>query len=71
MKLLYIFLLGLAILVGALILNTLAHRVGILTWYDFVQDPGKASVVSYVWLFILYPLALGTIAYFVASLLDL
>lgn len=71
MKPLYIFLLGLAILVGAIILNILAHRAGVLTWYDFVADPGKANLASYLWLFILYPLALGTIAYFVARLLNL
>lgn len=70
MNIIHIFLLGFAILIGALVLNIIAHRLGILTWYDFINAPGKANIVSYIWLFILYPLSLGAIAYVASNFLQ-
>jgi len=71
MKLLSIFLLGLGILVGALILNSVASKVGLISWFEFVKSPGSANVASYIWLFVLYPLSLGVVAYLVAKWLNL
>lgn len=64
-KLIYIFLLGLAILVGALALNFLATKLGLVTWYDYVKKIQTPNSISYIWLFFIYPLLLGLIAYVV------
>jgi len=71
MKILYIFLLGIGILLGAIILNLIASIIGLTTWYDFLKNPGKANIISYVWLFVFYPLGLGVIAYFAFKLLNI
>ena len=71
MKIAYIFILGIAILIGAIILNALVARVGLLSWYDFLKNPSKANLLSYAWLFIFYPLGLGIVAYWAAKLLNL
>lgn len=71
MKILFIFLLGVGILVGAIILNYLASLLGITTWYEFLKDPKKASILSYIWLFVIYPLGLGLIGYGMVKLLNL
>ena len=68
-KIINIFLLGIAILIGAILLNIFASFVGFLNWYDFLKEPGRANLSSYIWLFILYPLGLGFVAYFVAKVL--
>jgi hypothetical protein len=66
-----VFLLGCGVLVGALLLNVVASALGLMSWYDFVKDPGQATAVSYVWLFVVYPLGLGVVAYYSAKLLGL
>ena len=71
MQILNIFLLGMGILVGAIILNIFTSRVGLLSWFEFLKNPDKANVFSYIWLFVLYPLGLGVIAYVVAKLLHI
>lgn len=71
MKIFSIFLLGIIILVGAIILNIFASFVGFLSWYDFLKNPGKANFISYIWLFVIYPLGLGLIAYFAVKLLNI
>lgn len=71
MKIIYIFLLGLGILLGAIILNLIVSIIGITTWYDFLKNPGKTKIISYIWLFVLYPLGLGFIAYFAFKLLNI
>jgi hypothetical protein len=71
MKILYIFLLGIIILIGAIILNIFASRVGLPNWFEFLKNSGKANTLSYVWLFVIYPFGLGIIAYFAAKLLHL
>ena len=38
MKIVSIFLLGVGILVGAIILNTLASRIGLISWFEFLKD---------------------------------
>ncbi|PIS04551.1 MAG: hypothetical protein COT81_05905 [Candidatus Buchananbacteria bacterium CG10_big_fil_rev_8_21_14_0_10_42_9] len=71
MKIVFIFILGLAILVGAIILNIIASYLGLLSWFEFLKNPQKAGVASYVWLFIIYPLGLGLIAYLAYRILNL
>jgi hypothetical protein len=58
-----IFITGLIILIGAILLNALAHKLKLKTWYEFVKQRRDTSVVSYVWLYVLYPGALGLLAY--------
>lgn len=70
MKIIYIFLLGIIILVGAIILNILASQFDLLSWFEFLKNPDKAGTLSYIWLFILYPLGLGVIAYFATKTLN-
>jgi hypothetical protein len=62
-----LYIIGLAILVTAILANFLAAKLGLLSWYDFLNllsDKGgeafkKVKFLDYLWLFILYPLALG------------
>lgn len=63
MELLKILGFGLIILIGALLLNFIASRLSLSTWYDFVKEPKKADVLSLIWLFLIYPFSLGGIAY--------
>lgn len=71
MKLLLLFLLGLGILSGAILLNVIASTFGLLSWFEFLKDPKAADSFSYVWLFILYPFGLGTIAFYLKKFLNL
>jgi hypothetical protein len=61
--LLHIFLIGIGVLVGALILNAVATKLGLATWYDFLKQPDGTSGMSYVWLFLIYPMGLGATVY--------
>lgn len=65
MILLKIFLLGLIILISAIALNFIVSKLGITGWYEFLLNYGKQdiSILSYLWLFLVYPLALGLTAY--------
>lgn len=63
MNVLFIFLVGIVILVGAIALNIAASYIGLMSWFEFVKNPGAAGVLSYLWLFIGYPFGLGVIAY--------
>jgi hypothetical protein len=68
MQLFIIFIIGTIILIGAILLNLLAGLLGFTTWYEFIRQPSAASVVSLLWLFVVYPLALGFIAYTAAKI---
>lgn len=68
-KIFFIFLQGLGILGGALILNIVANKLGIKTWYGFVEQPSNTNLVSIIWLFLIYPFALGAIAYLIGKIL--
>jgi hypothetical protein len=70
-KIIFIFILGISILAAALLLNFLAGKLSLSTWYDFVKDPGNTSVLSYIWLFIIYPFGLGLTAYLVSKFVDI
>lgn len=71
MKLLLIFALGIIILVGAIVLNAIASKFGLVSWYEFLRNPSSAGTSSYIWLFFVYPLALGILGYFGFLLLKL
>ena len=69
-----IFLAGWVVLVIAILLNLLAQRIGITTWYPFIEEVGKIGVakafgklsfLSTLFLFILYPALLGLAAFLV------
>jgi hypothetical protein len=63
---------GYAILIGAIVLNLLATSLGLVTWYGFLESAAahgcsgairEAGVISIVYLFVLYPLLLGWMAW--------
>ena len=54
--------LGLRILLAAIVLNIFAKFVGLSTWYDFLNSPGKVlSWDNYIFLFFVYPFILGLV----------
>jgi hypothetical protein len=69
MQLFIIFIIGTIILIGAILINLLAGFLGLTTWYEFIRQPSAASAASLLWLFVVYPLALGFIAYRAAKIL--
>jgi hypothetical protein len=62
-----IYIIGVCILLIAIITNVIVGKFGISTWYDFGPQFFKRGLIvikevgflSSLWLFILYPLALG------------
>ncbi|MBW3020732.1 hypothetical protein KY334_05525 [Candidatus Woesearchaeota archaeon] len=71
-----IFIVGLAILIGAVIINVIANYLNITTWYSFLlnmKDAGflnsiKSEGFNLIWLFVIYPLLLGLIGYYTTNL---
>lgn len=73
-KLVHFLIFGYFILLGAILMNFLAKFFGLLTWYDLltkINSQGvfpslkEASIASLVFLFLIYPLILGSIAWLV------
>ncbi len=64
-----ILIIGYLILIIAIVLNVLAKKINIKTWYDFLEDPKNTNFISYLWLFILYPLLLGVSAYYLMTVI--
>jgi hypothetical protein len=71
MSLLTMFLLGILILLGAIIINVVASLLGIIGWYsyiDMIRAEGFLSatknvgILSILFMYIIYPLLLGLIA---------
>lgn len=69
-----VFLTGWGILIAAIILNIIALRLGITTWYPFFEEINKTgfnkafsglSFISKFFLIVIYPLGLGAIAYLI------
>lgn len=58
-----IFLAGVIVLIGAILLNWLASVLSLPSWYDFLSSKTKLNFYSITWLFLLYPLGLGALAY--------
>ncbi len=63
---------GYTVLIGAIILNVLASVLGIMTWYGFLESASahgffsamrQAGLISATYLFALYPLLLGWMAW--------
>ena len=61
-----IYFIGVAILIIAIIANGLVVKLGIKSWYDFIElltkkgaQAFKITLVDYFWLFIGYPFILG------------
>jgi hypothetical protein len=62
-----IYIIGVSVLIIAIIANGIVMKLGIKSWYDFIEliqnhgssAFGKLSVLDYVWLFVAYPLTLG------------
>lgn len=64
-----IFLIGAGVLIGAIMLNLVADKLGLTSWYQFLQKPAGTSWQSYIWLFVIYPLGLGALAYYLNQLI--
>lgn len=69
-----IFFAGWVVLIVAIVLNIIALKIGIVTWYPFLTDVSKMgfiksfielSIMSKIFLFVLYPLALGFSAFLI------
>jgi len=66
-----IYVIGLVILFGAIVLNIIAAKLELMSWYDLLQQlPVKGNNVftimriwDYLWLFIGYPFLLGCCGY--------
>lgn len=77
-KTLEIFILGIGILVAAIITNSLAGAIGITTWHIFlinISENGLMNTLANQWmnlifLIIIYPLALGAVAYCLIKFLE-
>lgn len=66
-----VFLTGWVVLIVAIIINYIAIKMGILTWYSFLEKSGKigffqavtkSPIISTIFLFIIYPAVLGLTA---------
>ena len=67
------FFIGVIILIIAIIANIIAAKLGLKTWYDFlngINNGVSLSAFDYIWLFALYPLTLGLSAKFGLMLWD-
>jgi hypothetical protein len=62
-----LYILGICILIIAIIANVIIVKIGLKSWYDFIEFLnasgtgafGKLSVWDYLWLLAGYPLVLG------------
>ena len=59
-----LYIIGVFILVIAIMCNILVSKLGIASWYDFLNsftknEPNNYNLFDYMWLFIIYPLFLG------------
>ena len=66
-----LYIVGICILITAILANAIVIKIGIKSWYDFIELLNqygkiaftKISVLDYLWLFIGYPLVLGLSSY--------
>ena len=62
-----LYIIGICILIIAIVANAVIVKLGLKSWYDFIDLIGKngwnafkiISIIDYIWLFIGYPLVLG------------
>lgn len=79
MKIIYkIFLSGVSILFFAVLANIIASYLNINTWYGFIEEITNngfrvalknQSFLSFIFMFLIYPLILGAAGYFVFNIL--
>lgn len=62
-----IYFVGICVLVAAIFLNYIAPKIGLMTWYVFFSNYDQVGIISYIWLFIIYPFSLGIVAYIVSK----
>lgn len=61
------YIIGFCILLIAILVNSLALKLGFKTWYDLIEELSTnglytlktISILDGIWLFVLYPLCLG------------
>jgi hypothetical protein len=61
---------GFGVLFVAIILNVLAKIIGLITWYDFINN-FKIDFFSILFLFIIYPFVLGLSSYYLVKWINL
>ncbi|WP_299224914.1 hypothetical protein [uncultured Psychroserpens sp.] len=69
-----LYIIGISILITAIIANAVVIKIGLKSWYDFIEllsqngssSLSQLSVLDYIWLFLGYPLILGC-GYWVGS----
>jgi len=59
-----LYVIGISILITAIMCNFVISKLGIASWYDFLNsftknEPNNYNFFDYIWLFIIYPLFLG------------
>lgn len=68
-----IFIVGISILIGAILLNILSNFLGFINWYDLFLNFNNISNIkidNLIFLLLIYPFALGYIAYFIYKYLN-
>lgn len=63
---------GISILLTAILCNFLISKLGIASWYDFLNsftknETNNYNLVDYIWLFIIYPLFLS-LGYYIGDI---
>lgn len=62
-----LYIIGFSILIIAILANSFISKLGVLSWYDFLNylidkessEIEKIKAIDYLWLFVGYPLVLG------------
>lgn len=79
-KILGIYLSGIVVLIGAIIINLFIKLLKISTWYDFINEISRQGLkqvfinqglFGFIFLFIVYPLLLGLLVYLIVKILNL
>lgn len=68
-----IFIVGISILIGAILLNILSNFLGFMNWYDLFlnfKNISNIKIDNLIFLFLIYPFALGYVAYFIYKYLN-
>ena len=59
-----LYIIGVSILIVVIVCNFIVSKLGITSWYDFLEnitknEPNNLSLIDCLWLFLLYPLCLS------------
>ena len=68
-----LYIIGISILITAILCNLLISKLGVASWYDFLNtlsknEPKSLNFIDYLWLFLFYPLFLG-LGYYIGDLI--